>query len=102
MANRLDLHEEFCKLLKSRNVYFQPPANIRMSYPAIRYKLSDISKTAANDKAYRLVNGYEVIYIDRNPDSDIPAKILEHFPMCSFVRWYAADDLNHWVFTIFY
>lgn len=102
MGNRLELHEGFCELLKSRNAYFQPPPNVRMSYPAIRYKLSDIDKIAANDKAYRLVNGYEVIYIDANPDSDMPAKILERFPMCSFVRWYAADNLNHWVFTLYY
>lgn len=102
MGKRLELHENFCKLLDSRNAYFQPPANVRMSYPAIRYKLSDIEKIAANDKAYRLVNRYEVVYIDRNPDSDMPTKILEHFPMCSFDRWYAADDLNHWVFTLYY
>ena len=102
MDKRLELHEELCKLLKSRNAYFQPPANIRMSYPAIRYKLSGIEKISANNKAYRLVNRYEVVYIDRNPDSDMPTKILEQFPMCSFDRWYAADDLNHWVFTLYY
>ena len=102
MASRLELHEELCTLLGSRNAYFQPPANIRMKYPAIRYKLSDIDKLSANNKAYRLVNGYEVTYIDENPDSDMSQKILEHFPMCSFDRWYAADNLNHWVFTIYY
>lgn len=102
MADRLELHERLCKLLGSRNAYFQPPANIRMKYPAIRYKLSDIDRLSANNKTYRLVNGYEVIYIDDNPDSDIPRQILEEFPMCSFVRWYTADNLNHWVFYIYY
>jgi len=102
MASRLELHEELCTLLGSKYAYFQPPANVRMNYPAIRYKLSDIDKLSANNKAYRLVNGYEVTYIDKNPDSDMPKKLLEHFPMCSFDRWYAADDLNHWVFTIYY
>lgn len=102
MGKRTDLHREFCELLKSQHAYFQPPANIQMSYPAIRYKLSDIDKFAADDKAYRLVNRYEVTYIDTNPDSDMPKKILEHFPMCSFDRWYAADNLNHWVFTLYY
>lgn len=102
MGKRLDLHEEFCKLLGSRNAYFQPPANIRMRYPAIRYRLSDVDKIAANNKAYRLVNRYEVTYIDENPDSDMYLKILEHFPMCSFERWYTAENLNHWVFTLYY
>lgn len=102
MASRLELHERLCKLLGSRNVYFQPPDNIRMKYPAIRYKLSDIDRLSANNKTYRLVNGYEVTYIDENPDSEMPKKILEEFPMSSFDRWYAADNLNHWVFKIFY
>lgn len=102
MGKRLDLHEEFCKLLGSRNAYFQPPANIRMTYPAIRYKLSDVEKFAADNSAYRLVNRYEVTYIDTNPDSDMYLKILEHFPMCSFERWYTADNLNHWVLTLYY
>lgn len=102
MASRLEFNERFCKLLGSRNVYFQPPANIRMKYPAIRYKLSDIDRLSANNKTYRLVNGYEVIYIDENPDSEMPKKILEELPMCSFVRWYPAENLNHWVFYIYY
>ena len=102
MGKRTDLHEEFCKLLGSRNAYFQPPANIRMKYPAIRYKLSDVDRIAADGIAYRLVNRYEVTYIDTNPDSDMYLKILEHFPMCSFERWYTADNLNHWVLTLYY
>lgn len=102
MASRLELHEELCTLLGSRNAYFQPPANVRMNYRAIRYRLSDIDKLSANNKAYRLVNCYEVTYIDKDPDSDMPKKILERFPMCKFDRWYAADDLNHWVFIIYY
>jgi hypothetical protein len=102
MGKRLELHEELCGLLHSRNAYFQPPPNIRMSYPAIRYKISGIDKAAANDRAYRLVNRYEVTYIDANPDSTVPAMILEYFPMCSFDRWYTADNLNHWVITLYY
>lgn len=102
MDKRLELHEKLCKLLKSRYAYFQPPPNIQMHFPAIRYKLSGVDKLAANDRAYRLVNRYEVVYIDEDPESDMYLQILETFPMCSLDRTYFADNLNHWVLTLYY
>ena len=45
---------------------------------------------------------YEIIIIDSDPDGNIYEKIPAHFPMCRFNREYTADDLNHYVFTIFY
>lgn len=102
MANRLDLQTEFESLLGSRNVYYQPPSSVLMNYPAIRYKLSGIDTLKANNKGYRSINCYEVIVIDRDPDSQIHKKILEHFPMCRFERPYVADNLNHFVLTLYY
>ena len=42
MRDRLDLHECLCKILNSNNVYFQPPENVRMNYPAIVYSLGTV------------------------------------------------------------
>lgn len=101
MASRLELQTRLEEILGSRNCYFQPPASLKMSYPAIRYKLNDIDKVNANNKAYILSRSYEVIVIDANPDSEIPDKVLQ-LPMCRFDRYYAADNLNHYVFTLYY
>ena len=103
MARRLNLHEVFCKILNNNNVYQQPPASVRMSYPCIKYtRYPCADKHNANDKLYMSTDKYEVTVIDRNPNSDIPTKIVSVFPMCVFDRSYVADNLYHFVFTIFY
>ena len=99
--SRLELQAMFEQLLGSRNVYFQPPKSIRLNYPAIIYSLSDIRKDNADNSVYMKYKEYEVMVIDRDPDSDIAERVSE-LDMCRFVRAYCADDLNHFVFTIFY
>lgn len=102
MARRLKLHEELCTLLGSTNVYFQPPESLKMQYPCIKYSLSGIDQKRANDHGYRFTKRYEVIVLTHGPGSDIPDKVHNHFQMCSFDRAYAADNLNHYVYTIYY
>jgi hypothetical protein len=101
MARRLELHALLVNILGTNHVYFQPPPNTRMEYPCIVYN-RDYAETAfANDKPYKHMLRYQVTYIDRNPDSDIPSKLAE-LPMCLFDRFYAADNLNHDVYKIFF
>lgn len=100
MANRLDLQAVFEEILGSRNVYFDPPESKKMEYDAIRYSRKKIDTVYANNSAYKRNDCYEVIVIYRNPDSDIPGKILA-LPMCSHDRHYVANDLHHDVFTIY-
>jgi hypothetical protein len=102
MASRLNLHEEFCDILRSRNVYFQPPASLKMNYPCIRYSLAGVDSKRADDIYYKSMRRYEVTLIDTNPDSEFFDPILDRFSMCSFDRGYTADNLNHFVFTIYY
>lgn len=101
MASRLELQTRLEEILGSSNCYFQPPASLKMSYPAIRYKLNSIDNQNANNRAYILSRSYEVTVIDANPDSEIPDKVLQ-LPMCRFNRHYTADNLNHYVFTLYY
>lgn len=107
MASRLELQDEFIDILGSRDdeqsrVYFQPPASVLMKYPCIRYSKLAPDIKRANDKIYQYTNRYEVIVIDPDPDSEIPDKIMHHFPMCSWDRAYSADNLNHTVLTLYY
>lgn len=97
MASRLELHE----LLKGicKNVYFQAPPSVMMKYPAIRYKISDIQNTFADNEVYTQSHVYELTVIDPDPDSEIVDKISK-LPTCRFNRNYAADNLNHTVFLI--
>lgn len=101
MADRLDLNEILCKILGSRNVYFQPPATIKMQYPAIIYSLSSINNKYADNKVYFQKRGYTVVVVDRSPDSIFSDKI-SMLPYCSFDRSYTSDGLNHFVYTLYY
>ena len=102
MASRLKLHEELCEILENRNAYFNPPESVKLDYPCIKYSLSGVNVKRANDQVYNSTNRYEVIVIDRDPDNPIGNKMLSRFPMCSFDRQYKSDNLNHFVYTIYY
>lgn len=98
---RFLLHEIFCEILGTRNAYFQPPESVKMNYPAIVYGLDGIENTYANDGVYLSHRRYSVTVIDKNPDSEIVGKVAE-LPRCKFNRSYQKDNLNHYVFTLFY
>lgn len=102
MANRLNLHEELCALLGSRNVYFQPPESTKLVYPCIIYRLNSIRSMYANNKHYIGHDQYIVTVIDRDPDSDIEYRFLSYFPMAHFDRSYSTGGLNHSIFTLYY
>lgn len=94
---RLELHELF--ELMTPYVYFQPPK--QMEYPCIRYTLNDDDVQYADNHPYRHHDGYQVIVIDQDPDS-VLRDIIKTLPMCRFERWYVADDLNHFVYNLFF
>lgn len=101
MASRLDLHRLLLGLNDNKNVYFQRPESIKLSYPAIVYSLSDIDKQPADNSGYIKTREYTIIYIDPNPDSSTVDKLM-NLPYCSFERHYKTDNLNHYVYRIFY
>lgn len=102
MASRVTLHNELCRILGSRNVYFQAPESVKMEYDAIRYELGGKDLKRADNKIYKSINRYEGVIITRDPDTTIPDKLLANFEMCSFGRPYTADNLNHYPFTLYY
>lgn len=95
---RLKLDARFKEL--TPNVYFQPPASVKMHYPAIRYSLDRIDVDSADNNPYLVERGYQVMVIDADPDSTI-AEEISKFPKCRLNRTYTADNLNHFVFIIY-
>lgn len=88
--------ESICK-----NVYFTPPENYRMKYPAIRYSMNNVDIKHADNSTYSMHYRYQLIVMDYDPDSEIVPKILQ-LPMCSFENHYVKDGLNHWVMNLYY
>lgn len=101
MATRLQLHNKLVELFDSNHVYYQPPENLKMEYPCIRYSKNDIDTLRADNKAYRFMNQYQIIVIDKHPDNDVINKILS-LPMAEYNRHYISDGLNHDVIILYY
>jgi len=103
LQNRLKLQtllEQISGLLE-KDVHFQPPTGTLMSYPAITYSRSRAEIEFADNLPYRSAMGYTVTVIHKDPDNEIRVKVAA-LPYCRFDRWYAADGLNHDVYTLFY
>ena len=100
-SRREQLHAMLEGALGSPNVYYQPPINVEMKFPAIRYSLKSIDKMKANNAAYKMTRAYEVIVISKSPDCAAIEKILE-WQHTRYDRHYVADNLHHDVITIYY
>lgn len=99
MAPRLQLQS----LLEgiTEHVYFQPPTNVQLQYPCIIYERDNAESEFANNSTYHYTKRYMVTAIDRDPDSSLHDK-LAALPLCTFNRFFTADDLNHDVFNLFF
>lgn len=97
--SRLDLHDLLLEI--TDNVYFQPPNNLHMSFPCIVYNLDGGFTERGDNRLYRYTKRYQVTVIDRNPDSELPDRVIE-LPMCEFNRFFARDNLNHTVFNLYF
>jgi len=102
MGTRLELDSLIRQILGSNNVYFQPPESVKLKYPCVIYHRDDGRPEYADDGMYKFTKSYTVTVIDANPDSEIPDRFRESLPYCRPGRWYAADNLNHWPFTIYF
>jgi hypothetical protein len=99
MAPRLELQA----LLEgiTAHVYFQPPSNLEMQFPCVTYSRDGVSKDHANNELYRHAKRYQVTVIDQDPDTEL-ADQVEKLQYANFERSFAVDDLNHYVFTLYF
>lgn len=101
MDRRLELQNILKNILQSDHVYFQPPPSKQIVYPCIIYSRDDVDTTRANNSLYLMRVRYTLNLIGQDPNSEFINKILE-LPYCSYDRSYAADGLNHDVFSLYY
>ncbi len=99
-TRRLKLQTKLEEILGSDQVYFQPPTNIKMSYPAIVYKLDNNRMFYANDMVYNYLERYQITLMHLDPDNDTKDK-LSHLPYCSMSRCFTSDNIYHYVYNIY-
>lgn len=101
MGTRLSLQTQLETLLGSSNVYYQPPASIKLVYPCIVYDLDNTYVKHANNKLYKKDKRYSLTYITRNPDDPKVDAFLE-LDYCAFNRSFTVDNLHHYTYTLYY
>ena len=100
MDRRLKLHAILEGIIGEKRAYFQPPVNIELVYPCIVYNLVGALVEHADDLPYKQNRSYQITIIDPDPDTEFYCRVAS-LPMTNFDRFYAADDLNHFVFSTY-
>ena len=101
MARPRDELDAILRHIRGASVYFQPPENVRMLYPCIRYERDRSYDIFADDNKYLRYRGYMITSISKDPDDPVLDQ-LEKLRMCTYVRHYVADNLNHDVYLIYF
>lgn len=100
MASRLELHNRLLTYMK--NVYFQPPSGLQMTYPCIVYAKTGKSRKFGNDGLYLAQQEYQLTLIENNPDSQLADTIEKDFEYCTINQYFTVDKLNHTTLNLFY
>lgn len=98
---RLRLQRKLRELLQSDEVHYVEPSSPSMVYPAIVYKRLNSAVKHADNNPYDIRKSYSLTVISRDVDDLIFDKI-EALPLCTLNRTYQADQLQHYVFTLFF
>lgn len=101
MGTRLEFQTLLEGLQDGLNVYFQPPTNVQVNYPAIVYNRDYRATQFADNKPYRGTIRYQLTVIDPNPDSLIP-ELVAKLPQSIYVRHYTTQGLNHDILYVYF
>ena len=100
MDHRPILQSTLEKIPGIKKVYFDPPKDLKMEYPCIKFSLDNRSSVYANNKRYINGESYVITFITNNVRTAISVcEKLEEIPYMDFDRPYIADGLHHYVYT---
>lgn len=104
VTKRRELQTKLETLLGTKNIYFQPPENIKLKYPCFIYERSPVYTLKADDTTYLVRGHYSVTYIDTRVEKcmEMMSKILTSFEHISVERSFVSDGLYHDVYNLYY
>lgn len=100
MRTYRDLLHLLQKAVDHNRVYFQPPENLKIGYPAVIFHLSKIKLDHADDVPYKGAREYSVTLIAKEPEPKVLDEILK-IPYTTLDTTYIVDGMNHFVFTTY-
>ena len=102
MRDRLELQSKLVDLLGSKNVYFQPSTNIKLSYPCIVYELKNFDDRFANDARYNTNRVYQINHVYQRYQNNLQEKSRERFQSIAFNNSSTLDGLYKDGYTLYY
>ena len=102
MGTRIELREKLKDICP--NLYFQPPSSEKLIYPCIIYHRVGGQALHADNGVYAFKFAYEIMVVDRDPDSEIVERLTKFMSGLPFTynSHYTKNNLNHDVFTLYY
>lgn len=97
---RIKFHQKLVSILGSNNVYFQPPENLKISYPCFIYNRVSMKTLRANNSVYKVYIPYQLTYISKTNDMKLLTDVLS-IPYCEHSRSYVSDNLYHDVYNVY-
>lgn len=83
------------------HVYFQPPDDVQMDYPAIVYARARADTRHADNVPYTVTKQYQLTLITQDPD-DVAFDKIAALSSCVHERNFPANGLNHDVFNLYF
>lgn len=95
-----ELINHFKTVVGIPNVYYEPPEDVKMKYPCVRFQRRRFATQQADNINYIVHEQFEATLIYKAPDSPLPRRLLMSTSMCSHDRHYTAANLSHDVYII--
>ena len=97
------LKEDLKKILGVNKVYYEPPTDVKLTYPCLKANRSRRDVKYASNKPYIKDESFTIYFITRDVKT-APAVLnqLEELPYCTYDTEYIADGLHHYVYKITY
>lgn len=93
LSKRKEFHDRIKKCCK--NVYYAPPANIKMEFPCVIYFLQHTNSLYAENDRHLVKYSYRLTVIDKDPDSKILDALFNEFKTIDIARIENIDKLYH-------
>lgn len=96
------LYDVLEEIMRPYKVYYQPPENLKISYPCIVFENSNALTQYADNKPYTATKRYSVTLMSKTADNDLYKDKLLMLPMCTFDREFKTDGVVNTVFNMYF
>lgn len=98
--SRLELHRKLEEFYK--NVYFQPPSNIKLEYPCIVYNADGYDTRYGGNGVYIERKKYYITVMELEPEGLVPKSIRDSFLYCTIETQFTMNNLYHTRLSLYY